>query len=121
MKKKIIVSLILAACCIMASIPTSADSIQRAIICDEHGPFMSPRCLDVRITEPREHKVMYDGYQKTCTYYYESAYTFRTCTVCNKTVITGIHRHGENDHTTNICGVVNSLVCAIDGFVYPTD
>lgn len=128
MKNKIFISLILVMCCAIASIPASADLptsgiSPQSIICDECGPF-TYRCTDVYKESSRTHRFQYAGYWKTCEYVYVESYTRRVCNTCGNATINGLHEHGEKDHTPAYCealGYYNSLVCALDGTVYPVN
>ena len=124
MRSKFIVSFLLVICCLIASVPVSADVTPRAIICDQCGPYINADCHDVYENETKHHTFVYQGAQKTCYYVYVRAYTFEECAVCGQGWVTGLHVHGQKGHIQPYCGTdgyFNSLYCPIDNFTYPVN
>lgn len=109
MKKKIIISLILAMCCIMASIPASATGT-----CSPGCSDWSYVCMDYDSTRELTHRyTASNGLTQTCTYlvirYEHEAY----CGVCHYPKAGDqTHIHAEAGHDVG-CGRSDYSCCAL--------
>ena len=108
MKKKIIISLILAMCCIIASIPASAGENSEQGSCNPCGPWIKI-CSGFYEAIPKEHPASSGG---DCHY---NLYIFSHEVWCEQCVEQRpgnyTHSHGEGDHT---CGdVINNTTCEL--------
>ena len=122
MKKKIIISLILTMCCVIAYIPASATVTPTALICNPCTYL--PYCWDVIESYPDSHQA-YDGDSYyVCTFTAYRAATIYKCTQCGENrgtfnPYTDWHSHGGLGHDNpRYCGSANIRICAVDGFVY---
>lgn len=112
MKKKIIISLILAMCCIMASVPTGAVGTSED--CPPCGPFTHD-CggfAEVRSAK-HEYEISTDVYE-TCYAVEHLYYTISHCTKCLQPINGSgerTHSHGVDSHT---CGAANNTGCPIN-------
>lgn len=104
MKKKIILSLILAMCCIMASIPASAADDT----CDECGPFVYLCYSTGEYTTSTHYVYSADDY---CTFECRVYVAEKTCEECVTVASTRTHGHGKYNHT--LCGASNSEGCSL--------
>lgn len=110
MKKKIIISLILAMCCIMASIPASAvdEVAPTAITCKVHSSYYLACDYAMNVTTETHEVTLSTGGIIICEYTNYDARTYICCGVCQYIVQDNrFHSHGDLGHTTNLCGWEN--------------
>ena len=124
MKKKIIISLILAMCCVVSSIPVNASA--RGNVCVEHGPFRYECCSNIgsgataasgETPTLTTHRYKVNGRTLTCEYIRFNAVTYQICDSCSTVMPDGNggHGHGGWDHDdTNLCGGANVRGCFIN-------
>ena len=114
MKSKIILSLVLAICCVIASIPASAAE---TATCPPHTSFIK---LCGGFAEEESQKITHsydangDGYvDNDCTYMIIEFYTAVYCSNCYDEMANSMkttHTHGIGDH---ICGESNYNACPL--------
>ena len=112
MKKKIIISLILAMCCIVASIPASA--VTDDVVCIEHGPWLE-LCGGFYKERTVAHNFEVEGYAKKCYYTEVRYYTRRYCEICayeDETLHSHIHGYYGHEYP-ELCGGETWNYCTI--------
>lgn len=107
MKKKNIISLILAMCCIVASIPASAN-------CDTCGgnDLVFAWCRSTYEMGQSSHRV-YEGSSGSIPCYYD-IWVYEEgefCDVCDAVTFERLHGHGKYNHS--YCGAANSEGCSL--------
>lgn len=119
MKKKIIISLILAMCCIVVSIPVAASIDDGAstydIICKPHGEFTYACGGGTPEEEADSHEFTTSVGTATCTYTAYKSRTYISCGICNKIINSShYHSHGGYGHVNpSRCGMENGNVCVL--------
>ena len=108
MKKKIIISLILAMCCIVASIPASAE-------CDTCGgnDLVFAWCRSTGRMGQSSHFVYYEDGRggEPCKYDIRVYEEGEFCDECDSVTYDRLHGHGEYNHS--FCGAANSEGCSL--------
>lgn len=106
MKKKIIISLILAMCCVLIAIPVSA----KCLTCGSFYEACSGKVIrDVQATH-----YYFDEYgsEAECTFYKTGVRSIFKCNTCHSTheTMISLHNHGWNTHE---CGKADHTVCSL--------